>query len=90
MGNRAQRRSKDRAVLDYLLVQDVVLQYSVAIAMVLRDKLNFGAPKTRQTLKQIENLFDSINKDYVSIADCQKILEEECGIVFTRHGGKAT
>ena len=60
MGNRAQRRSKDRAVLDYLLVQDVVLQYSVAIAMVLRIVKKFSKKNVESYLpdmgeKQHEN-----------------------------------
>lgn len=56
--------------------------YSVAVAMVLHDKLGFGEVRCTRTLAQIWDLFDSITRDYVSIADCEKILFEECGIRF--------
>ena len=54
--------------------------YSVAVATVLRDKLGFGEKKLHTTLKQIEGLFDSINKDYVSIGDLKRTLRDEAGI----------
>ena len=50
--------------------------------MVLRDKLGFGVPKIRSTLKQIENLFDSINRDYLAVNDIIQTLEEELDMKF--------
>jgi hypothetical protein len=56
--------------------------YSVAFATVLRDKLHFGNTKLIQTIKQVEDLFDSINSGYLSIEDLEQTLSEEAGIVI--------
>jgi len=56
--------------------------YSVAVAMVLYDKLHFDKNKIIKTLKQIEDLFDSVNKDYLTIEDMKTVLSEELGIEF--------
>ena len=63
--------------------------YSVAVAMVLFDKLHFGKKKIQMTLKQIESLFDSIDNDYVTIEDMKQTLAEECELFFmTESEGK--
>lgn len=88
--NRAQKRAaiKRGLALEYLKQErqdatlDVVRAYSAAVAMVLRDKLGFGVPKIRSTLKQIENLFDSINRDYLAVNDIIQTLEEELDMKF--------
>ena len=88
--NRAQRRiaekrgitAKDLKHEGLDATRKAVDAYSVAVAMVLYDKLHFGAPKIQMTLKQIENLFDSILKDYITIEDMKQTLEDEIGVVF--------
>ena len=50
--------------------------------MVLYDKLHFGKKKIIMTLKQIEDLFDSVNGDYLTIEDMKTVLSEELGIEF--------
>jgi hypothetical protein len=50
--------------------------------MVLYDKLHFGKKKIIMTLKQIEDLFDSVNGDYLTIEDMKTVLNEELGIEF--------
>lgn len=56
--------------------------YSVAVAWVLYDKLHFGKKKLQMTLAQIEDLFGSINGNYITIEDIKKALADECDIVF--------
>lgn len=56
--------------------------YSAAVAWVLYDKLHFGKKKLQMALKQIEDLFDSVNGDYLTIEDIKKALAEECDIAF--------
>lgn len=38
--------------------------------------------RAKCTLKQIEDLFDSVNGDYLTIEDMKTVLSEELGIEF--------
>lgn len=90
--NRAQRRKLAKQGLDHRdlkVIYDTTKQesirqavelYSVAVAMVLRDKWGFGKVRLERFLGQVQYLFDSIEKDYVSLEDCKQTLLEECGI----------
>ena len=92
--NRQQRRKlakqgvdhKDLKVLYDATKQESIKQavklYSVAVAMVLHDKWGFGKVRLQRFLNQAQNLFDSIEKGYVSLDDCEKILLEECDVEF--------
>ena len=63
--------------------------YSAAVAMVLYDKLGFGRKKIVMTLKQIENLFDSISGDYITVRDMQNTLLEELDIQIGKGWGES-
>lgn len=88
--NRKQRRAAEkRGITAYDLKQErydgisfAVKCYSVAVAMVLHDKLGFGPVRLSRTLGQIQDLFDSVQRNYVKIGDLEKTLREECGILF--------
>ena len=56
--------------------------YSVAVAMVLHDKLGFGPVRLQRIMGQIQEAFDAISEDYVTIGDMEMALLEECGIRF--------
>lgn len=90
--NRAQRRKlakkgldhKDLKILHDYTVHDSIKQavkyYSVVTAMVLHDKWGFGNVRLKRYLEQVQELFDAIEKGYVSLDDCEKILLEECDV----------
>lgn len=88
--NRKQRRAAaKRGITDRDLRQEhfdgirfAVKCYSVAVAMVLHDKLGFGEVRLNRTMEQIQDMFDSIQRDYVKIGDLERALLEECGISF--------
>ncbi len=88
--NRQQRRAaKKRGITDRDLRQEhldgihfAVKCYSVAVAMVLHDKLGFGPMRLNRVMGQIQDMFDSVQKDYVKIGDLEETLREECGILF--------
>lgn len=88
--NRQQRRAANkRGITDRDLRQEhfdgirfAVKCYSVAVAMVLHDKLGFGSIRLNRVMGQIQETFDSIQRDYVKIGDLEKTLQEECGILF--------
>jgi|WetSurMetagenome_2_1015567.scaffolds.fasta_scaffold601612_2 hypothetical protein len=63
-------------------VKQTVHDYSVAVASILHDKLGFGTTRLECTLTDISELFDGINKGYVSIEDLEKTLKEETGVVM--------
>jgi hypothetical protein len=59
-----------------------VHDYSVAVAATLHDKLGFGTMRLSKTLNDISELFDGINKGYVSIEDLEQELKDETGVVI--------
>lgn len=88
--NRQQRRAANkRGITDRDLMQErfdginfAVKCYSVAVAMVLRDKLGFGPIRLNRVMGQIQDMFDSVQRSYVKISDLEKTLYEETGILF--------
>ena len=67
---------------DLKVASDTVDSYSVAIAMVLFDKLNYDKEALKSIIDEIMYLFDSMEKGYTSIEDCKKTLLEEAGLEF--------
>lgn len=87
---KAQKRgitAKDLRSESMKAIEYATRSYSVAVAMVLFDKLGFGKKKIQMTMKQIHDLFDAINDGYVDIKDLKKTLDEECDLVFEEGGG---
>lgn len=88
--NRKQRRNavKHGVALSALKQENMdgirfaVKCYSVAVASVLHDKLGFGPKRLPAVMNQIQETFDSISRDYVTINDLEAVLLEECGISF--------
>ena len=62
------------------IVGIVVHQYTCAVAIVLRDKLDFGRTRLLRTLEYINDTFDSIDKGYLSMEDIKKTIADETGI----------
>jgi hypothetical protein len=54
--------------------------YSAAMALCLHDKLGFGPVRAQRFMKQVEELFDSINQGYLSVEDVIKTVETDLGI----------
>ena len=54
--------------------------YSVAVAWVLKTKVNYGNKKLLQTMKQISQLFDDINNGKENIFELQETLLKEDGL----------
>ena len=88
--NRQQRRAaQKRGITGRDLRQEhfdgirfAVKCYSVAVAMVLHDKLGFGPTRLTRTMSQIQDMFDSIQRNYATIGDLENTLFEECGLHF--------
>ncbi len=57
-----------------------VKQYSAAVMLCLRDKLGFGPVRARRFMNHVEELFDSINREYLSLEDVIQTVEEELNI----------
>ena len=50
--------------------------------MVLHDKLGFDPVRLQRIMGQIQEAFDAISEDYVTIGDMEMTLLEDCGIRF--------
>ena len=61
-----------------------VKNYMACVALCLHDKLGFGHDRTCRFMRDVDNLFDSINKGYLSLDDVLKTVKEEIGIMFER------
>lgn len=62
-----------------------VISYSTnamiaSFVLSLHDKWGWGQVKLKRLLEQVDDTFDSINKDYVSIEDIKKVILDEIGI----------
>lgn len=65
-----------------LVTRRNVSSYSVALSMVLWDKVGKDKEAIKKIVDEVQQLFDSINKNYVSIEDCKRTLSEEADIIF--------
>ena len=70
----AAKRASDKAI------RKVIHQMNVAMAMVAHDKLGFGTTRLRRFLSDIMEIWDSIDREYISIAEIEKALFEETGV----------
>jgi len=90
--NRAERRrlqkqgltAKDiKAIEDSSALKGIDFAVSGMIAsfvITLHDKWGWGHVRIKRLLEQVDDVFDSIDKDYVSIEDLRKVILEEIGI----------
>ena len=94
--NRKQRRTivkkkltdKDIKKVEESVAKDsidfTIMNYVACVALCLHDKLGFGHDRACRFMQDVDNLFDSINKGYLSLDDVLKTIEEEIGITFER------
>lgn len=94
--NRKQRRTiakkkltdKDIKKMEKSIAKDsidfTIMNYLACVALCLHDKLGFGHNRACRFMQDVDNLFDSINKGYLSLDDVLKTVEEEIGITFER------
>lgn len=52
--------------------------------LVLRDKYGFGKVRCERFIDQVLDLYDSFNKDYVTLDDIHKALWDEAGVKLER------
>ena len=78
---RLERKGIDRAelsrVMDY-----IVKQYSAVVALCLHDRLGFGKVRAQRFMREVDDVFDSINRGYLSLDDVLETVEEELGILI--------
>lgn len=48
----------------------------------LRDKEGFGEKRLRRVWDEVNAISDSIQREYITVADLRRALKEEAGIVF--------
>ena len=70
----AAKRERDR------VIKKVVHDMNVVMAMVVHDKLGFGATRLKRFLSDIMDIYDSIERGYINTAEMEKCLFEETGI----------
>lgn len=90
--NRAERRrlqkqgltAKDiKAIEDSSALKGIDFAVSGMIAsfvITLHDKWGWGHVRIKRLLEQVDDVFDSIDKDYVTIEDLRKVILEEIEI----------
>jgi len=90
--NRAERRrlqkkgitAKDLKMIEEASAKDAINYATNAIiasfAICLHDKWGWGHVRIKRLLEQVDNIFDSIDKNYVSIEDLRKVILDKIGI----------
>lgn len=61
-------------------IEFTVKQYSAVVMLCLKDKLGFGPVRAQRFMKNVDELFDSINQGYLSLDDVIQTVEEELNI----------
>ena len=92
--NRAERRklqkkgitAKDLKMIEEASVKDAINYATnamiISFAICLHDKWGWGHVRIKRLLEQVDDVFDSIDKDYVTIEDIKKAIFEETGILI--------
>ncbi len=78
---RLERKGIDQAELGRIM-DYVVKQYSAVMALCLHDKLGFGKVRAQRFMREVDKVFDSINKGYLSLDDVLETVEKELGIAI--------
>ncbi len=90
--NRAERRKlqkKDITAKDLKMIEEAsakdVINYATdamiaSFAICLHDKWGWGKVRLKRLLDQVNETFDCIDKNYVTIEDLKKVILEETGI----------
>lgn len=52
--------------------------------LVMRDKYGFGKVRLERYIEQIFEIYDSFNKDYITLEDMHKVLYDEVGVTITK------
>ncbi len=68
---------RTRDAIDY-----TVRQYSAVVALCLRDKLGFGKIRARRFLQDVNEVFDSIIKGYLTLDDVIETVKQELDLEF--------
>ena len=68
---------RTRDAIDY-----TVKQYSAVVALCLRDKLGFGTIRTQRFLQDVNEVFDSIIKGYLTLDDVIETVKQELDLEF--------
>lgn len=68
---------RTRDAIDY-----TVRQYSAVLALCLRDKLGFGKIRVQRFLQDVNEVFDSIIKGYLSLDDVIETVKQELDLEF--------
>ena len=74
---------REQAALDAqkkAIIGEAVTQFSVAILLVLRDKLGFGRTRAQRFMTDLSDVFDAINEGYINFEEIRHTLSEEMGV----------
>jgi len=61
-------------------VSFVIAQYSAVLALCLHDKLGFDKEKAQKFMTEVQEMFDSVEKGYLSLDDVLETVREELNI----------
>ena len=83
---RLERKDIDKTELSRI-IDYVVKQYSAVLALCLHDKLGFGKVRAQRFMREVDDVFDSINRGYLSLDDVIETVEKALGITIISKEG---
>jgi len=90
--NRAERRKLQKKKLsakELKTIEDNSAKQAISYAtngmiasfvLTLHDKWGWGHVRIKRLLEQVDDMFDSVDKDYLTIEDMKKVIYDEVGI----------
>ena len=58
----------------------LALQMELVVLLVLHDKFGFGAKRCLKAISEFEDMWDSINKNYLTLEDIAETVKNEIGL----------
>lgn len=71
---RANKRDAD------ILISAAYRAFLLMGIMALRDEFGFGTSRLQRFIDKVDDMFDSYNRDYISLKDLTETIENETGI----------
>lgn len=81
------RQAKEEALKEMkkIINEGLASQMELVMLLVLHDKFGFGAARCEKAILQFEELWDSVNRDYLTLEDIAETVEKEIGLVFDKN-----
>lgn len=78
------QKAKEQALKEMIdkINKGLALQMELVMLLVLHDKFGFGAARAKRALTEFEELWDSVNKKFLTLDDIADTVKNEIGLMI--------